>query len=289
MNHQPDRQASASAPTSVAPNPSDAPSASGSISRSELQQALIQSMNNMIPMTMASQSHPNSMQPPQAQSNSMQAQAQGQGRGLSSTPMDLVQQLLGNMNNNGNGNMNIGGASAAAPFAQSMQQPLSHGSNNNNNITSSNLVRQLVASLQAQQAQHQSQQQAQVQAAISRAFGPSAGAQQQMQQPHNGQSLFSQMQLAQAQGLISGNANLLSSLGGVGGDMSGSRDFQNPLMQWNQFDLQQRAAMNDRAGQEAAMKKQKTENCKSCLLPRPRPAFIDRSHFLLSPQQLHFL
>lgn len=84
-----------------------------------------------------------------------------------------------------------------------------------------------------------------------------------MQQPNNSQSLLSQMQLAQAQSLMSGNANILSSLGGVAGDLSGSNDFQNPLLQWNQFDLQQRAARNDLAGQEAAMKKQKTDNCKS--------------------------
>lgn len=86
-----------------------------------------------------------------------------------------------------------------------------------------------------------------------------------MQQPNNTPNLLSQMQLAQAQGLISGNADILSSLGGVGGDMSGSRDFQNPLLQWNQFDMQQRAVMNDMAGQEAAMKKQKTDHSPSLM------------------------
>lgn len=171
-------------------------------------------------------------------------QGQGHNQGLSLTQMDLVQQLMG-MNNTKSSP--AGGATAtpaAAPFSQQMLQPQAQNNNGNN------IVSQLVASLQAQQAQQQSQQQAQVQAAISRAFGPSSmgGQQQQIQQPNNN-NLLSQMQLAQAQGLLSGNNNLLPALGGMGGG-----DVQNRMLQMK------RAAMMPGQDQGVAAKKPKLDN-----------------------------
>lgn len=175
----------------------------------------------------------------------VQNQGQGHNQGLSLSQMDLVQQLMGM---NDKKNSPAGGSTAtpaAAPYPPQMQMLQPQAQNNNNNIVS-----QLVASLQAQQAQQQSQQQAQVQAAISRAFGPSSmgGQQQQIQQPNNN-NLFSQMQLAQAQGLLSGNNNLLSGLGGMGGN-----DVQNRMLQMK------RAAMMPAQDQDVSQKKPRLDN-----------------------------
>lgn len=212
------------------------------MSGSDFQQALFQSMASQgnVPNTSAAQGQ-------------VQNQGQGHNQGLSLSQMDLVQQLMGM---NGKKNSPAGGSTAtpaAAPYPPQMQMLQPQAQNNNN---SNNIVSQLVASLQAQQAQQQSQQQAQVQAAISRAFGPSSMGgqqqqQQQIQQPNNN-NLLSQMQLAQAQGLLSGNNNFLSGLGGMGGN-----DVQNRMLQMK------RAAMMPAQDQDVSQKKPRLDNCES--------------------------
>jgi hypothetical protein len=245
MNDHPKQQASSAPSASVASNNTNSPpSAYGMSGASDLQQALFQSMA-------ASQGsghgHSNSF------GTQVSNQGQGHHQGLSMSQMDLVQQLMG-MGDNKNTASSGGAAAVGAPFAQQTSQPQAQNNGGNN----SNIVSQLVATLQAQQVQQQSQQQAQVQAAISRAFGPSSvgGGQQQMQmQPNNSQNnLLSQMQLAHAQGLLSGNNNFLPSLGGMGGN-----DVQNRMLQIK------RAAMMAGQGQDA-MKKPKIDNCESLVL-----------------------
>jgi hypothetical protein len=237
MNDNPNQQASsASAPSVASNNPPSQAHPMGT----DLQQALFQSMSAQG----AGHGHSNSFAAP---SNQVQGQAQlGHNHALSLSQMDIVQQLIGMGVKNSN--------NTAAPFAQhTPPQPMQSQNNNGNN---GNIVSQLVASLQAQQVQQQSQQQAQVQAALSRAFGPSSvgGSQGQLQmqpQANNQNNLLSQMQFAQAQGLLSGNNNFLPNLGGMGYD-------QNRMFQIK------RAAMM--AGGQDAMKKQKLDNCECIFL-----------------------